>query len=63
MSAHAVNYEDVVAAHERIEGHIHRTPVLTSRTLNSMTGRSLFFKCENMQRVGAFSFEAPPMPY
>ena len=56
MSAHAVNYEDVVAAHERIEGHIHRTPVLTSRTLNSMTGRSLFFKCENMQRVGAFKF-------
>ncbi len=56
MSAHAVNYEDVVAAHERIEGHIHRTPVLTSRTLDAMTGRSLFFKCENMQRVGAFKF-------
>ena len=56
MSGHAVNYDDVVAAHERIRDRIHRTPVLTSRTLDSMTGRSLFFKCENMQRVGAFKF-------
>ena len=56
MSEHAVNYDDVVAAHGRIAEHIHRTPVLTSRTLDSMTGRSLFFKCENMQRVGAFKF-------
>ena len=56
MSAYAVNYEEVVAAHSRIHDHIHRTPVLTSRTLDSMTGRSLFFKCENMQRVGAFKF-------
>ena len=56
MSGHAVNYDDVVAAHERIRDRIHRTPVLTSQTLDSMTGRSLFFKCENMQRVGAFKF-------
>ena len=56
MSTHAVTYDEVIAAHERIRDHIHRTPVLTSRTLDSMTGRSLFFKCENMQRVGAFKF-------
>ena len=56
MSAYAVSFDDVAAAHERIGAHIHRTPVLTSRTLDAMTGRSLFFKCENMQRVGAFKF-------
>lgn len=56
MDSHAVSIEDVRAAHDRIRDHVHRTPVLTSRTLDSMTGRSLFFKCENLQRVGAFKF-------
>jgi threonine dehydratase len=42
------------AAHERIRPHIHRTAVLTSRQLDSASGASLFFKCENFQKVGAF---------
>ena len=47
-------YDDVLAAHARIEPHIHRTPVLTSSTLDALTGASLFFKCENFQKAGAF---------
>jgi len=47
-------YDDVLAAHERIRPHIHRTPVLTSETFNRMTGATLVFKCENLQRAGAF---------
>lgn len=47
---------DVRAAAERIAGHAHRTPVLTSRTLDSATGASFFLKCENLQRMGAFKF-------
>ena len=56
MSSYAASFEDVLSAHERIAGRVHRTPVLTCSTLNEMSGRSLFFKCENMQRVGAFKF-------
>ena len=56
MTDGAVTFDDVVAAHDRIAGHVHRTPVLTSRTLDAISGRSLYFKCENMQRVGAFKF-------
>ena len=41
-------------AHERIRPHIHRTPVLTSSRLDAASGASLFFKCENFQKVGAF---------
>ena len=47
-------YDDVVAAHERIRPHIHRTPVLTSTYFNELTGAELFFKCENFQKAGAF---------
>lgn len=50
------SYADVEAAARRIEGIAHRTPVLTSRTANGRTGAELFFKCENLQRVGAFKF-------
>ena len=42
------------AAHERIKSHIHRTPVLSSTILNKKLGAEIFFKCENMQKVGAF---------
>jgi len=49
-------YEDVVAAARRIEGIAHRTPVLTSRTADALTGATLFFKAENLQRAGAFKF-------
>ncbi len=48
--------KDIQVAHYRIESHINRTPVITSRTLDSMTGGNLFFKCENLQKVGAFKF-------
>jgi threonine dehydratase len=41
-------------AHDRIRPHIHRTPVLTSARLDAASGASLFFKCENFQKVGAF---------
>ncbi|MGI9353641.1 MAG: beta-hydroxyaspartate dehydratase BhcB [Rhizobiaceae bacterium] len=47
-------YEDVVVAHARIEPYIHRTPVLTSEFMNDLTGAQLFFKCENLQKAGAF---------
>ncbi|WP_264214528.1 beta-hydroxyaspartate dehydratase BhcB [Leisingera thetidis] len=47
-------YEDMLAAHERIQPHIRRTPVRTSAYLNELTGAELFFKCENFQEPGAF---------
>ena len=49
-----VTFEDVRAARARIAGHVHRTPVLTSRQLDALIGARLFFKCELFQRVGAF---------
>ncbi|TMH14145.1 MAG: threo-3-hydroxy-L-aspartate ammonia-lyase [Betaproteobacteria bacterium] len=54
MSELAISYADVVAAHARLAGVAHRTPVLTSSTANALTGAQLFFKCENLQRIGAF---------
>jgi threonine dehydratase len=47
---------DVEAAAQRLRGVAHRTPVMTSRTANALTGGELFFKCENLQRMGAFKF-------
>ena len=47
-------FEDMLAAHDRIAPHIHRTPVLTSSFLDDLTGARLFFKCENFQKAGAF---------
>ncbi len=52
----AVNYPDVEKAAGRLAGVAHLTPVMISRTANAMTGAELFFKCENLQRVGAFKF-------
>ena len=49
-------YADVVAAAGRIAGHAHRTPVITSRTVDAEFGAEVFFKCENLQRMGAFKF-------
>lgn len=46
--------EDIQKAHQRIKPFIHRTPVLTSRAIDEMSGAMLFFKCENFQKVGAF---------
>lgn len=47
-------FDDVLAAHERIAPYIHNTPILTSSYLNQLSGAELFFKCENLQKVGAF---------
>ncbi|WP_323610429.1 threo-3-hydroxy-L-aspartate ammonia-lyase [Pectobacterium versatile] len=49
-------YDDVVAAAERIDGYANKTPVMTSRTVNDAFGAEFFFKCENLQRMGAFKF-------
>jgi threonine dehydratase len=49
-------YDDVAAAAERIKDQAHRTPVMTSRTVNREIGAEVFFKCENLQRTGAFKF-------
>jgi threonine dehydratase len=45
---------DMFEAHRRIKPHIHRTPVLTSTFIDSLVGANLFFKCENLQKAGAF---------
>ncbi|HUG21349.1 threo-3-hydroxy-L-aspartate ammonia-lyase [Piscinibacter sp.] len=50
------DFDDVAAAAERIAGHAHRTPVMRSRTADALCGAELFFKCENLQRAGAFKF-------
>jgi threonine dehydratase len=47
---------DIYTAHQRIKPFIHRTPVMTSKLLDSLFGCGLFFKCENFQKVGAFKF-------
>jgi threonine dehydratase len=49
-------FDDVRAAAARIAGHAHRTPVLTSRTMDEELGARVYFKCENLQRMGAFKF-------
>lgn len=49
-------FADVTAASQRIEGHAHRTPVITSRLVDEEFGANVFFKCENLQRTGAFKF-------
>jgi threo-3-hydroxy-L-aspartate ammonia-lyase len=51
-----VTYDDVAAAHERIKAAARRTPVLTSSSADALAGARLFFKCENLQRMGAFKF-------
>src|SRR6266513_6056240 len=46
--------EQIKAAAERMRGRVHRTPVVTSRSFNEAAGKEVFFKCENLQRAGAF---------
>jgi threonine dehydratase len=48
------DWRTIVEAHERIQPRIHRTPVLTSHSLNGLAGAELFFKCENLQKTGSF---------
>ena len=49
-----LNIDLINEAAARIRGRVHRTPVLTSRSFNEATGKEVFFKCENLQRAGAF---------
>jgi len=51
-----VTFDDIAAAHERIRVAARRTPVLTSTQADELVGARLFFKCENLQRMGAFKF-------
>jgi threo-3-hydroxy-L-aspartate ammonia-lyase len=51
-----VTYDDIKEAARTLDGKAHRTPVLTSRTIDALTSARVFFKCENLQRVGAFKF-------
>lgn len=54
MSMYIPVLNDMIAARDRINPYVHRTPVLTSRMLNEQTGAEIFFKCENLQKAGAF---------
>ncbi|QIL72845.1 threo-3-hydroxy-L-aspartate ammonia-lyase [Diaphorobacter sp. HDW4B] len=56
MTTALPTFADVLAASERLQGVAHRTPVLRSTTANALLGAELFFKCENLQRMGAFKF-------
>ncbi len=49
-------FEQIQAAKERLRGNANVTPVMTSRTLNQWVGAKVYFKCENLQRIGAFKF-------
>lgn len=53
---HVPSLSDVETIAQRLQGLVHRTPVLTSESLNRISGGQLFFKCENFQKVGAFKF-------
>lgn len=46
--------EDIIQSHQRISPYIHRTPVFTSQLIDEIAGATLFFKCENFQKMGAF---------
>ena len=52
----AITFDDVWQAAQRLQGQAHRTPVLRSRSADERTDASVFFKCENLQRMGAFKF-------
>ncbi|MGB3287934.1 MAG: threo-3-hydroxy-L-aspartate ammonia-lyase [Burkholderiaceae bacterium] len=56
MSARLPTYDDVIRASNTLSGVAHRSPVLTSRTIDARLGAQVFFKCENFQRIGAFKF-------
>lgn len=49
-----ITQQDIEEAHERIKPFIHKTPVITSKTLDTISGVEIFFKCENFQKIGAF---------
>lgn len=49
-----ITKQTIIEAHERIKPYVHRTPVLTSESINAIAGCSIYFKAENLQKVGAF---------
>jgi threonine dehydratase len=49
-----ITLDTIIQAHERVKPYVHRTPVLTNQTINDLIGASIFFKCENFQKIGAF---------
>ncbi len=55
-SLYSVSIDDIRAAAERITGKAHKTPIATCATIDGLAGRNLFFKCEHLQKVGAFKF-------
>ncbi len=56
MRKNTPNFSDVEISYERIKKYIHNTPVLTSKSINKITGAEIYFKCENFQKTGAFKF-------
>lgn len=52
----SVTYQDILSAAKTLDGKANRTPVITSRTLNTQIGADIHLKCENLQRIGAFKF-------
>ena len=56
MTSYAADLEAIRRAAARIEGHAHRTPVITCSTLDELAGRRVHLKCENFQKMGAFKF-------
>ncbi len=52
----AISFDNVQSAAKRLKGVVNRTPVVTSRTFNEHAGCEVYFKCENLQRIGAFKF-------
>ena len=56
MSDYAVHFDDVRDAAQRIAGWVHRTPVMTCETIDHLAQRRVFFKCENLQKTGAFKY-------
>ena len=49
--------------HERIQKYIHKTPVLSSKSINKLIGAEVFFKCENFQKMGAFKMRGAAMQH
>ena len=56
MKLYVPTYQDVIEAHDRIRKYVHKTPVLTSTSINRIFETQLYFKCENFQKIGAFKF-------
>lgn len=56
MTTYACDLRAIRDAAERIKGVVHRTPVMTCETIDRLAGRKIFFKCENLQKIGAFKY-------